>query len=138
MGKQILSNPDIYPDENVLALELRESYNVFSTFLASLEDYKINLEWHYYKDVKGWLGKAVTKKKTVFWLSVWEGYFKMNFYFTDKTRTGIADLPVAEEIKEMAANNEEQKKYININFDISNEAQLRDVYTIISYKQSLK
>ncbi|PKP08994.1 MAG: hypothetical protein CVU09_13085 [Bacteroidetes bacterium HGW-Bacteroidetes-4] len=38
------------------------------------------VQWRYYNDGKAWLCKVSYKKKTVFWLSVWEAYFKVAFY----------------------------------------------------------
>ena len=53
------------------------------------------MEWRYYNDGKAWLCKVVNKKKTVFWLSIWEHYFKTSFYFTEKHLESIDALNIA-------------------------------------------
>lgn len=138
MDKPLLNDANIYPTEEVIASVLGDSSLVFGPFEKSLSEYKIKLEWRFYNDYKAWLAKAVSNKKTVFWLSVWQGFFKLNFYFTDKTRQGITNLPVADEIKEKMATGPIKGKMVNLPFVISEQTDLKDVYTLISYKQSCK
>lgn len=138
MDKPLLNDANIYPTDTVLASVLGNCNPVFQSFAAALSEYKIELEWRYYNSYKAWLGKAVSNKKTVFWLSVWQGFFKVNFYFTDKTRQGIADLPVAAEIKAMMEKGPVKGKFVNLAINVSERAHLKDIYTLIPYKQSCK
>ena len=117
---------------------LGDSFAAYKSFIQKLPEYKIEPEWRYYNDGKSWLTKAVYKKKTVFWLSVWDGFFKVTFFFTDKTRSGIQELPIKKSIKTKAANEGNIGKVIPIMLDIHSEPALKDAYTLIVYKQSLK
>jgi hypothetical protein len=51
--------------------------------------------WNYYNDGKQWLFKMVLKKKTVFWAAIFDGYFRITFYFGGKAEPVIdaSDLP---------------------------------------------
>ncbi len=99
MVKPLLNDAHTYPANTVLASVLGNCVEVYQVFVSTLLEYKIELIWHYYNDGKAWLGKAIFNKKTVFWLSIWQGFFKVSFRFTEKTRLGIMDLPIADEIK---------------------------------------
>ena len=136
MDKPLLNDANIYPSEEVFASVLGNCNEVYQAFISALPEYKIELRWHYYNDGKAWLGKAVSNKKTVFWLSVWQDFFKVSFYFTEKTRQGIADLPVAAEIKAKMEKEPVKGKLVNLSIDISEQAHLKDIDTLISYKQS--
>ena len=57
-------------------------------------------EWNYYKDGNAWLCKVCLKKKTVFWLSVWDKYFRTGFYFSEKYRSGVMELDIGDDLKE--------------------------------------
>ena len=138
MDKPLLNAADTYPTDAVIAYVLGDCNPVFQSFITALPEYKIELGWRYYNDGKAWLGKAVSNKKTVFWLSVWQGFFKVNFYFTDKTRQGIADLPVAAEIKAMMEKGPVKGKLVSLVIDVSESAHLKDIYTLITYKQNCK
>jgi Protein of unknown function (DUF3788) len=50
------------------------SYSAFEELMKIITDNKYGLgaEWNYYKDGKSRLCKVCYKRKTVFWLSVWD------------------------------------------------------------------
>lgn len=134
----ILNNPDIFPDEKILQNTLSESvyrlyYRLINTIIV---DKKLNLsaEWRYYKDGKSWLCKVVNKKRTIFWLSVWEGYFKVSFYFTEKHKEGIASLPISESVKCQFNDDKSIGKLIPLTIDIYNEEQLADLIEIVKFR----
>ncbi len=101
METQLLRDQDIFPTEDVLEKVLGKRYVIYKKLIDTVtgEDYGLALEWRFYNDGKAWLGKATHKKKTIFWLSVWEGFFRTNFYFTEKTRGGILELNIDEKLK---------------------------------------
>ena len=75
----------MYPDADTLAKALGERQKAYAELVARITDLGIETEWRYYNDGKAWLGKATHKGKTIFWLSVWEGYFQASFFFTERT-----------------------------------------------------
>ena len=87
--QQLLRNPDIEPSSDVIAKALGESNNAYERFIHELVNHDIHLEWRYYNDGKAWLAKGLFKWTgirggqnvvTVFWLSIWDGFFKVTFY----------------------------------------------------------
>jgi hypothetical protein len=136
--EQLLRDPDVYPADDVLAVALGNSYDAYTTFAQKLPDFGIELEWRYYNDGKSWLGKCVHKKKTVFWLSIWNGYFKTTMFFTEKTRGGVHELPISDEIKAKLDNEKPVGRLIPLLLEINNASVLDDAYTLIKYKKSIK
>jgi hypothetical protein len=140
-AQMLLRNPEIYPSSEVLEETLGEPiYKVLESFVSTItsEDYGLTVEWRFYNDGKAWLSKVVYKKKTIFWLSVWEGFFKTGFYFTEKHFEGIAALEISETIKENFAKAKPSGRLHPMIIDINNQAQIEDVLTIIRFKKSLK
>ncbi len=140
MNNQLLRDKEIYPDNKILELTLGDIYPVYNNFTNIITDDKYNLElqWNYYNDGKAWLCKVVYKKKTVFWLSIWAGYFKTSFFFTQKNDSGIKDLNIDESIKESYYSNKAIGKLKPLILDINTSGQLHDVLEIINYKKNLK
>ena len=138
MGVQLLKDPDIFPSDEVLKSALGRSYSAFTTFIEKLRDYGIEREWHYYNDGKNWLGKNLYKKKNLFWLSVWDGHFKTTFYFTEKTRAGVEELPISEELKRQFSNTKTMGRLVPLLVTVRKKADLDDVFALIAYKQSIK
>lgn len=140
-AQMLLRNPEIFPSEEVLKDVLGESvYNVMNALIVSItgDEYNLSIEWKYYNDGKAWLGKVVHKKKTVFWISVWEGFFKVSFYFTEKHIEAIAALNIFENVKEEFCNAKPVGRLIPMIFDVNKEEQLADLMTVVSFKKSLK
>lgn len=134
----VLNNPDLYPDERVLNEALSENglnfYNKLLKTITLKSGMGLTCEWHYYKDGKSWLCKVVNKKRTIFWLSVWEGYFKVSFYFTEKHKEGIESLPISESAKNQFIASKPIGKLIPLTIDVLSEDQLADVLEIAQFR----
>lgn len=136
METQLLRDPQLYPDESILKSALDKSYDAWeelNTILSS-EEYKFDFQWHYYNDGKAWLCKVVNKKKTVFWLSVWDKFFKASFFFTERNASGIQLLVIDKQIKEYFNNSRPLGKLIPLVVNVGSKEQINDLLTIIDYK----
>jgi hypothetical protein len=138
--KPLLSDEGKYPDEIVLKEALGESLKVYDKLIGSVvkPEYGLNPEWHYYKDGKSWLCKVMHKKKTVFWLSVWKGRFKISFYFTEKHIADISALNINTSIIQGFLAGKTIGNLIPVVVDMYDETYLADVQKIIDYKIKAK
>jgi hypothetical protein len=91
MIRPFLNDPDIFPDDIVLAKQLGQAWPSWDAFKAALEANVPSLpaEWRYYDDGKTWLCKVTHKADTVCWVSAWKKFFKVSFYFTAKAEAAI-------------------------------------------------
>ncbi len=137
--KPSLNNSDVYPDDVVLKTELADAFEPFELWRESLksDDFGMDIEWRYYKDGGSWLCKATKRKKTVCWLSVWEGYFKIGFYFTDKNASDIEVLPISPVAKAEFANGKYYGKLKHLGFEVRDASDLSDLSTVMKYKISI-
>lgn len=140
-AKMLLRDSEVFPSDMVLKNALGEAtYNVFEAFLKTIseETYNLTVEWRYYNDGKAWLAKIAYKKKTIMWLSVWEGFFKTSFYFTEKYLEAIAALNISDSIKQEFAMAKTVGKLIPMIICVSADKQLEDLLTVVLFKKSLK
>lgn len=140
MEKQLLREQEIVPTAEVLKGLLGKIYTTYESLMDIVAglDYGLTDEWNYYRDGKSWLCKVSYKKKTTFWLSVWEGYFQIGFFFTEKYLKGIAELDIDGKIKEEFYQAKPVGKLLPMIFKISREEQLPDLLKVIEFKKSLK
>lgn len=140
METMLLRDKQIFPEDKVLIAALGDSYPAYAGLMKSVtgDEYGLLPQWNYYNDGKAWLCKSVFKKKTVFWLSVWEEYFKVSFYFTEKHCIGIEGLNIDPEIKQSFKSANHIGKLIPLSISVRSSAQLPDLFRIIEYKKSLK
>ena len=140
-AQMLLRDPEVFPSNDILKDTLGETiYSVLESFLATItgDMYGLTIEWRYYNDGKAWLGKIVYKKKTILWLSVWEGFFKTGFYFTEKHIEAISTLSISEKIKEEFFKAKPIGRLVPMIIDINDNVQLNDLLTIVGFKKSLK
>ena len=137
--KPLLTEGAIYPTNEVLKNVLCDSYDVFEELTNKItNDFGLVLEWNYYKDQKSWLCKVLNKKKNIFWLSIWDKFFKATFFFTEKHLEGFAVLDISENIKENLCLSKPVGKLLPLLLSIDNKEQLNDLLKVITFKKSLK
>lgn len=136
----LLRDPKVFPGPEVLKDSLHEAYPVYEELISGITspEYGLVPEWRYYKDGKAWLCKAVHKKKTIFWLSVWDKFFKVSFYFTKTTSIGVADLTIRKSIKDKLISSKPVGKLVPLIIEVQKKEQLKDILKLIGYKKSLK
>jgi len=137
MKEMLLKEPGIYPSNEVLKHALGKVYDVLEELQTQLtqDEFALTFDWLYYKDSKGWLCKVSYKKKTVFWLSVWDGFFKASFFFLGRHLEGIAALELNEDNYIME---KEWGKMIPFIFNISKHEQISDVLKMVEFKKKAK
>jgi hypothetical protein len=138
MEHQILTDPMIKPDDNVIENALGKNYKLFMAFLDKINGLKLIPEWNYYNDGKSWLCKLLNKKKNMCWLSIWNTGFKLAFYFTEKTIGGVYELDIDNEIKNNAKEMKPVGKLCPIVFFVKNKKIMNDGLKILEYKIGLK
>jgi hypothetical protein len=140
METQLLRDKEIFPTRELFKNGLAESFSVYEEMMETITNDKYKLEpvWRYYNDGKAWLCKVCYKKKTVFWLSVWDKFFKTTFYFTEKTGSGIAVLDIDQSIKEDFSQRKPFGKLIPLTILINQKDQIKGLLKIIEYKKSIK
>ena len=140
MEKPLLREQEIIPTEEVLKNVLGESYSAFEELINTITTPEFGLipEWNYYKDGKSWLCKVCYKKKTVFWLSAWDKFFKITFFFTEKHLEGIASLDIEENIKDDFGKVKPVGRLLPLLISINKTEQLSDALKIIEFKKRLK
>jgi hypothetical protein len=146
---QLLRDPGIEPTSEIIAAGLGAAYEPYMKFVQELADrYGITLmDWRFYNDGKAWLSKGeykwttargANKVKPIFWLSIWEGFFKVSFFFSAGVRDELQSLPISEETKEIIKNAQPMGKtarFIPLVMDIDNDRQLSDVYAIAEFRK---
>jgi hypothetical protein len=147
-GNQLLRDKNIQPTTEIIAKGLGDANKAFMRFVHELKQDGITLmDWRYYNDGKAWLSKGeykwttprgANKVKPIFWLSIWDGFFKVSFFFAVSVRDELLSLPINQTMKEIIENAKPMGKtmrFMPIILDIENEAQLSDVYELAQFRK---
>lgn len=138
MERPLLNDPDAFPTAELLEQALGRAYPALRAFTGTVRSdvFLLNPEWRFYGDGKAWLCKITAGKRTVAWLSVWRGCFKVALYFTEKTGAGIGDLAIADSLKDQYRSNRPSGRLKPLVIEVKRRAQLGDVYALLRYKMS--
>ena len=147
--EQLLRDPDTKPTGDVLAQALAGANDAYVKFLSELENHDIELVWRYYTDGKSWLAKGLyqwtgvrggQKMMTVFWLSIWDGFFKVSIFVPEKSREDISRLLLTEEVKQMVADARQmgnRLKYFPLVFDMRSDGKFSVLFELIDFKKRI-
>jgi hypothetical protein len=140
MDSILLRDPEVFPSEEVLSSALAGAYPAWEALSDMITGISNGLqpEWRYYNDGKAWLCKVVHKKKTVFWVSVWEGYFTTALYISERHCPGIYDLEIDESIKNDLRSAKPSGKLFPVVLKMRTADQVTDLLKLIEYKKSLR
>jgi hypothetical protein len=147
--EQLLRNPNIQPTDDVIAKALGESNDTYIKFINEIASHDIHLDWRYYNDGKAWLAKGLfkwtgvrggQKETTFFWLSIWDGFFKVTIYVPEKARADVLSLQLNNEVKLMIEATQQmgKLKYFPIVFDLCSDEMFEAVFLLADYRKSIK
>ena len=147
--EQLLRDSSIEPTNKIIAKGLAAANYAYLKFINKLKDNNIQVYWHYYNDGKAWLGKALykwttirgtEKEMTAFWLSIWNGFFRVSIYLPEKTRADALNLPLDDETKKMIKNSKQmgKLKFFPLIFDVRSDSLTDDIYSLINFRITIK
>jgi len=97
MEASMLYDESFKPDDESLFQIFGETAKHWQAVKKHLKDEfgNYNEEWKFYYKKSGWLLQVTQKKRTLFWLRPFIGYFSITFWFSDKTVAIVekSDLP---------------------------------------------
>lgn len=145
---QLLRDESIEPTSNVIADALGPTNNLYITFIKELINYDIEIDWRYYNDGKAWLGKGLykwitsrgtKKEKNTFWLSVWDGYFKVSIIIPERVRSEAMSLSLTDETKKKIEESNQfgKLKMFAVLFDVTSDKVFKDVFTLIEFRKKI-
>lgn len=133
-----LRDANVYPDEAVLRKVLGQSYSAYENLLELFQKYQLEYEWRYYNDGKTWLCKVQRKKKTIVWMSAWDGFMQATIYFPVALLDKVLALDINEELKEKIIHTNTVGKSKPCIFEIRSDEILIDFEKVMEYKITCK
>jgi hypothetical protein len=140
MDPLILTDPKLFPDDEVIAGVLGKGFGLWQAFFDDVHEAHpdIATEWRYYNDGKAWLMKVTCKKKTVVWVSVHAKYFRMTAYLTEKARAAVDASDLSADCKEQFATSKRYGKLIAVSVPFKKKSDIASGLALIRLKLSLK
>ncbi|MCC6395686.1 MAG: DUF3788 family protein [Bacteroidetes bacterium] len=140
METHVLSDKNQFPTREVLAGYLGKSQALWDAFFEFIhtEHPDFHEEWRYYNDGKRWLMKITHKKKTVFWLGVNSGSFRITAYLVERAKKAIASSALSSELKEQFAAGKKFGTLKSVTITFKRKRDIADARVLADLKLSVK
>ena len=147
--QQLLRDENVKPTKKIIAEALGSANYAYESFVKELKNHGIQVDWRYYKDGNAWLGKGLykwtttrgnEKETTAFWLSVWEGFFRITIFISEKSREKALALPLNDQVLQMVKESKQigKLKFFPLIFSLSKEDLFNEIFTLIDFRKLLK
>ena len=138
MEPPVLTDKTQRPSDDVIFSHLGKRRALWEALFAFIhaEHPDCVAQWRYYVDGKSWLMNVSRKKKTVFWLSIIPGSFRITAYFTDKAADAIKASTLSEELKAQFVGGKRYGKLGGITVTFNKKSDLKDAKVLIALKTS--
>ena len=93
--------------------------------------------WRFYEDGKCWLFRTLKKKKTIFWIGISDGSFRVTFYLPGKAIPLIDQSNLPERIK-TGYMDTQNNKFRSITIKMNDNDDVENVIALIEIKLKLK
>jgi hypothetical protein len=139
MTTPILTDPKVFPSQRVLARHLGKRAPLWESFtgMVASEHPDLAVEWQYYRDGSRWLCKVNRKKKTMCWISVWPGFFKVTFYLGSKNDAAVANAKIDPRLKRAFLQQKGRTTFRPLMVEVKTKAALKDVGELLRLKKRL-
>lgn len=131
-----LTNSNITPDETQLASIIGDRLKYWQQIMQHLaSNYEHTSEvWRFYNDGKCWLFRTLRKKETIFWCGVYDGGFRVTFYFSDKIAHLIEESDLPLEVREEFATAKKFSTTRPVTINVTSDTDVFVVFRLISLK----
>jgi hypothetical protein len=138
MEPHVLTDRIQFPSEEVIASHIGKRVALWDALFEFIhaEHPDFVEQWRYYNDGKSWLMNVSRKKKTVFWLSVIKGTFRITAYFTDKAADAIRASTLSAGLKEAFLGGKRFGKLGPITITFNKKRDVEDAKALIALKTS--
>jgi len=94
--------------------------------------------WRYYNDGKCWLCRVLKKNKTLFWIGIIEGTFRVTFWLSDKAVPLIEQSDLPAKIKNDFENSKKYNLIRGLSIIIEDQSDVESVKKLIGIKLKIK
>ena len=136
MEPRVFKDESVEPNEELIFSIIGEKELIWKQTMSYLYDNNPDISevWKFYNDGKSWLFRTLKKKKTIFWISILEGTFRIAFWFAERLEPNILQSDLPDTMKSEYQNAKTFNKSRCIYIDIQDSGDFQNVKKLIDLK----
>lgn len=138
MEQPILADRTQFPTDEIIASHLGKKYALWTSLFAYIhaEHPDFIEQWRFYNDGKQWLMKVTRKSKTVFWLSLIPGSFRITAYVAVRAQKVVLASALSDEMKKQFRTGKAFGKIKGITVTFRSKRDVEEAKALIGLKIS--
>ena len=127
---------DKVPDEKRIKNTLKSNFSNLEAIRTYIADTigETKEEWKYYGAKYGWNLKKFYKKRNLFFIGMYDGYFRISFVFGDKAYNAIMESDISEELKTELSQARKYAEGRGLSIEVHDDARLNDIEKLLHVK----
>ena len=136
VSENIFKEKEITPTD----MKVEESLNLNFLYLKIIRQFILDTfgktleEWKFYGVKTGWLLKTFFKKRNLFFISIYDGYFKISFTLGEKVVNNILIADISQELKDELANSKKYAEGRVLTIKVNSSQHIEGIKKIIGFK----
>ena len=136
MSEKVFMAKEEMPTEEKISEKLVSVYfqleSIRQHLLETLEETRE--EWKFFGKKGGWILKILLKKRNLFFIGIYEGYFRITFVFGEKAFKVIMDSDLSAELKSYMEGARKYAEGRGLSITVDGPAYLEDIKKLIRIK----
>ena len=140
MDVKAFTDKTVKPDNDLISSALGNTMVYWKDLMEYISGHfnEITLEWRFYTDAKSWLLPVAVKKKNLAWIVVYEGYFRVSFWFGNKLDGIVEKSGLPEKVLEEYRRAKQSKMGRGILITVISKTDLDHVKQLLEFKSNIK
>lgn len=136
----LLTDREIYPSQELIFSMIGDKKICWEKIMNYSQNHYDNIsgDWRFYNDGKRWLFKLSRKAKTILWIGLVKGTFRVTFYFGEKAEPVITGSTLPQKIKKDFLQAKRYGKLRAITVKVSGDEDVDNICKLIDIKAKLK
>lgn len=136
MSEKVFTAKEEMPTDKMVSEKLSAVYSQLESIRTHLLETlgETREEWKYYGKKLGWTLKTFYKKRNLFFIGIYEGYFQITFIFGEKAFKVIMDSEVSAELKSELKAARKYAEGRGLTMKVAGPAYLEDIKKLIKIK----
>ncbi|WP_234571803.1 DUF3788 family protein [Rhodohalobacter sp. 614A] len=136
MTESAFHEKNITPDEVQIREKLKQAYTPLLELRETVKKIAGETveEWKFYGPKNGWILKTFLKKRNLFFIIIYDGFFRASFVFGEKTVSKILESDISENLKKELSKARKYAEGRGVSMIVKDNSFIVDFQKLLKFK----
>jgi hypothetical protein len=136
MSENQFKSKDEVPDDNLVKEKLQSNFSNLEAIRSYISETigETTEEWKFYGVKYGWNLKKFLKKRNLFFIGIYEGFFKISFVFGESAFHAVMESDISADLKTALSQARKYAEGRGLSIDVHDDTSLNDIKKLLQIK----